>query len=113
MNLYYEDKEPEYLSIPTELALSKEIDDAYKFLYGYIKYKAGSRGFICYENDRLASSINKTTRAIERALKALQENEWIHIERHVKKGKLYDKYYHRVIWIYSDYLLAKEQEKNL
>ncbi|UCM99206.1 helix-turn-helix domain-containing protein [Sulfurimonas sp. SWIR-19] len=100
---------PRDLVIPTKLALSKEIEDEYKFLYMYISYRASTRGYIWYQNDTLANHLGKSLASIKRGLKALKEAKWIHIENRVKKGKLYHQDMRRVIWIYSDYLVALDK----
>jgi len=99
---------PRTYTIPVELAHSTEIDNDYKFLYCYIEYRCSTRGYVWYQNDTLAEHIGKSLASIKRGLKALADAEWIKIENRVKKGRLYEQDHRRVIWIYSDYLRAKE-----
>ena len=101
---------PYDLVLPTKLALSKDIDSDHKFLYALIRFRCSTRGYIWHENKTLAKNMNKSTRSIERGLKALREAKWLHIEQRVKKDDLYEQDHRRVIWIYSEYLLA--QDKN-
>lgn len=100
---------PRDLVLPTKLAFSKDIDSDYKFLYAYISFRASTRGYIWYKNETLADHMGKSTRSIERGLKALAEAKWIKIENRVKKGSLYHQDMRRAIWIYSDYLVAQDK----
>jgi len=100
---------PRDLVIPTKLAFSKDIDSDYKFLFAYISYRASTRGYIWYQNETLATHIGKSTRSVERGLKALADAKWIKIENRVKKGSLYHQDMRRAIWIYSDYLVALDK----
>lgn len=93
----------------TKLALSSEIDADYKFLYAYISYRCSTRGYMWFQNETLADHMGKSTRAIERGLKKLSEKKYLYIEQRVKKGALYHQDMRRVIWIYSDYLLALDK----
>ncbi len=102
-------KLPRELVIPTKLLFNKEIECEYKQLYMYISYRASTRGYIWYQNDTLADHLGKSTRAIERALKSLSDAKWIKIENRVKKSDLYHQDMRRVIWIYSDYLVALDK----
>ena len=97
---------PRDLVIPTKLALSEDIDDAYKFLFAYIAFRSSTRGYIWHENETLADALGKTTRSIERGIKALKDAKWIYVDNWVKKGSLYDRDYRKVIWVYTDYLKA-------
>lgn len=100
---------PRELVLPTKLALSNEIEAEYKFLYAYISFRCSTRGYLWYENATLAEHMGKSTKSIERGLKALKDAKWIHIENRVKKGGLYHQEMRRVIWIYSDYLVALDK----
>lgn len=97
---------PRELVIPTNLALCDVIPDEYKFLYAYISYRCGTRGYIWHENKTLSEHLNKNISSIKRGLAALSEAKWIYIDNWVKKGSLYHATMRRVIWIYSDYLVA-------
>ncbi|MGD9718168.1 MAG: hypothetical protein AB7U24_02920 [Sulfurimonadaceae bacterium] len=100
---------PRDLVIPTKLALSDEIEAEYKFLYAYIAHRVGTRGYMWHENKTLAEHLNKSIAAVERGLKALSQAKWIYIDNWVKKGSLYHASFRRVIWVYSDYLMALDK----
>lgn len=100
---------PRELVLPTKLALSDEIEAEYKFLYAYISYRCSTRGYMWYENKTLGEHLGKNERSIKRGLKALSEAKWIYIDNWVKKGSLYHASFRRVIWVYSDYLMALDK----
>ncbi|MBU1658346.1 hypothetical protein KKG72_04750 [bacterium] len=100
---------PRDFVIPTNLALSSEIYADYKFLYAYISYRCSTRGYMWFENKTLATHLNKDINFIKRGLIALAEAKWIHIDNWVKKGSLYHGSFRRVIWVYSDYLVALDK----
>lgn len=100
---------PRDLVIPTKLALSDEIEAEYKFLYAYISHRVGTRGYMWHENKTLAEHLNKHESSIKRGLQALSEAKWIYIDNWVKKGSLYHASFRRVIWVYSDYLMALDK----
>ena len=103
---------PRDMVIPAKLLFDSSIDNEYKTLYAYLNFRCGIRGYVWYTTKSLAEDLEKGVRSIERALSVLAENKLIKIEKYVKKtNKLYERNHNRVIWIYSDYLVAKKTRK--
>lgn len=94
---------PRTFNIPAKLSLDSSIPDEYKALYSYIEFRASARGYIWHENKTLALHLMKSESSIERGLRALQDANYIFIDKWVKKGKLYHQSFRKVIWIREDY----------